>query len=179
MALSAPLPHPCQHPLIGMVGYARSGKDTAAAALIEQFGYQRLAFADPLKAIARYVGWDGVKDEEGRHLLQQLGAGVRDVIGKDTWVEVIRHQIISTPAPTVITDVRYDNELEMIRKLGGQTWLITRPGVGPANTHISEQLPDRVAASRGWDVYVSNSGSVADLHAQVLAAAAGSPNPAA
>jgi hypothetical protein len=38
-------------PLVGLVGYARSGKDTFAAAL----GYRRLAFADPLKELALAV----------------------------------------------------------------------------------------------------------------------------
>ena len=38
--------------LIGLSGYARSGKDTVAAILVEQYGFTRIAFAAPLKAIA-------------------------------------------------------------------------------------------------------------------------------
>lgn len=37
---------------IGLVGRRRSGKDTVAARLVEQHGYRRVAFADPLKAAA-------------------------------------------------------------------------------------------------------------------------------
>lgn len=35
--------------LIGLSGYARSGKDTAAAVLVEEFGFTRIAFADKLR----------------------------------------------------------------------------------------------------------------------------------
>lgn len=171
--------HPSNYPLIGMVGYARSGKDTAAAILVQQLGYQRLAFADPLKELARYAGWNGVKDDRGRHLLQQLGAGVRNVIGSDTWVEVVRQQILADAAPNVVTDVRYDNEMEMLRELGGQIWLIERPGVGPVNAHVSEQLPARVATNGQWDARFDNAGTVADFHAQVVAAVTGSSAAAA
>lgn len=37
-------------PLIGLIGKKRSGKDTFAAALVERHGFERVAFADPLKA---------------------------------------------------------------------------------------------------------------------------------
>lgn len=37
---------------IGIVGRKRSGKDTAAAALVEKLGYVRHGFADPLKDAA-------------------------------------------------------------------------------------------------------------------------------
>ena len=90
-------------PLIGLIGRARSGKDTAAAALIEERGATRLAFADPLREIALAVnpmigtpalpgdlaplrgvrlstaiealGWERAKDmiPEVRRFLQRLG----------------------------------------------------------------------------------------------------------
>ena len=36
--------------LIGLCGYAAAGKDTAARVLIDEFFFQRVAFADPIKA---------------------------------------------------------------------------------------------------------------------------------
>lgn len=39
-------------PLVGLLGRARSGKDTFASFLIEEHGFTRRAFADPLKAAA-------------------------------------------------------------------------------------------------------------------------------
>jgi hypothetical protein len=38
--------------LIGLTGYARSGKDTVANYLVEQFGYVRMAFADGVREMA-------------------------------------------------------------------------------------------------------------------------------
>ena len=41
--------------LLGICGKAGSGKDTAAAYLIEKHGFVKLAFADPLKRFAKGV----------------------------------------------------------------------------------------------------------------------------
>lgn len=40
------------HPMIGLIGRKRSGKDTAAAYLTEHHGYTRVAFADNVRAMA-------------------------------------------------------------------------------------------------------------------------------
>jgi hypothetical protein len=37
--------------LIGLSGYARSGKDEAAKVLVEEFGFKRVAFADKLREV--------------------------------------------------------------------------------------------------------------------------------
>jgi hypothetical protein len=39
-------------PLVGLIGHARTGKDTVAGFLIREHGYTRIAFADSLKAAA-------------------------------------------------------------------------------------------------------------------------------
>lgn len=95
-------------PLVGLIGKKRAGKDTFAAVLVEEFGFARVAFADPLKEMAytidpllpadgtdRYslceavedMGWERVKDEypEARRFLQNLGDGVRQ-FDPEFWV---------------------------------------------------------------------------------------------
>lgn len=94
-------------PLVGLIGKKRVGKDTFAAVLVEEFGFARVAFADPLKemalAIDPYIqaehsyrlsdavdvlGWEGAKDAypEVRRFLQRLGTdGVRQ-FDEDFWV---------------------------------------------------------------------------------------------
>ena len=37
--------------IIGLSGYARSGKDEAASVLVEEFGFRRVAFADKLREV--------------------------------------------------------------------------------------------------------------------------------
>lgn len=48
--------------IIGLSGYARSGKDTAAEVLVEEFGFKRVAFADKLRevlyALDPIILWD-------------------------------------------------------------------------------------------------------------------------
>lgn len=160
-------------PLVGLVGYAQAGKDTFAAAL----GYRRLAFADSLKALAlacdpvfpdpasghalvsgiigRY-GWEHCKAEVPgvREFLQNLGVGVRDILGGDTWVNAALAKY--DPAqPTVFTDVRFPNEVAAIRDRGGVIVRVTRIGQAQPGGHVSEQLaatidPDyEVAAAPG------------------------------
>lgn len=147
--------------IIGLIGYAGAGKDTAAEALIER-GFERRAFADPLKAVARDIGWDGVKNDYGRRLLQNLGASCRHHLGAWVWIEAALHD--SEGKDLVITDVRYRNEAEFILASGGMLIRITRPGVGPANDHPSE------SELESWpvDAILINDASPAELHQRLL-----------
>lgn len=99
--------------LIGVSGYAGSGKNAFADALVAQHGYELRSFAEPLRQmlyatdpripsnIDRFstvslagmvdlVGWDTLKREypEARRLLQTLGTeGGRGVLGENVWVD--------------------------------------------------------------------------------------------
>ena len=42
-------------PILGLNGYARAGKDTLGGLLVDEYGYQRRAFADQLKALAEHI----------------------------------------------------------------------------------------------------------------------------
>jgi hypothetical protein len=127
--------------LVGLRGYAQAGKDTAALGLGEE-GWARVAFADPLKHVARALGWDGKKDDDGRQFLQDLGKAVRDHVHPDAWVWAAEREIDELERGglpgVVVTDVRYPNEVEMIHRRGGIVVEVVRPGVGPANYHESE-----------------------------------------
>lgn len=142
-------------PLIGLMGTAQSGKDTFAGLL----GYRRIAFADALKQVALdcdptfrpygaalhhrlselvgQFGWEYAKKERGvREFLQNLGAAVRQV-DPNFWVRAAFAQY-DPDRPTVITDVRYLNEVNTIRSKGGFIVRIDRPGVESPNDHVSE-----------------------------------------
>jgi hypothetical protein len=149
--------------LIGLAGYAGAGKDCAAEALITA-GWERRAFADPLKDIARDLGWNGEKDDTGRRFLQNLGSSVRAHLGAHVWIDATLDDIDPAQDRIVVTDVRYPNEAAAIRQLGGLIVRIERPGVGPANDHPSEHALDRWP----YDFQILNAGTVADLHAEIL-----------
>jgi hypothetical protein len=150
--------------LIGLNGYAQVGKDTAAQGLVAE-GWERVGFADALKDLARRIdplvrmatgyaldslveeeGWDKAKQNpDVRRLLQNIGTGVRNVVGATTWVEIAARRIRESMALGVVTtDTRFPEEVAMIRAYGGKIIRITRPGVGPVNGHCSETAIDDI-----------------------------------
>lgn len=169
--------------IIGFTGYARSGKDTAAAFLVDR-GFKRLAFADALKEslyrlnpvisthgfrvqdVVDRLGWDQVKVDypEVRSLLQRFGTEVgRDLYGEQFWVDRVVSQIVPGQ-DYVITDVRFHNEVQAIRNLGGVVVRISRAGVQAVNSHVSDSGVDGLIV----DSVIVNDGSLSDLREAVL-----------
>lgn len=148
--------------IVAPVGYARTGKDEFAKVLVQEYGFKRFAFADKLRdciyalnpivdggtnvrlrEVIDYFTWDNYKSSkyggEIRELLQRFGTEVgRDLIDTDIWVR----ELDKVEGNVVITDCRFDNEYQRIKKLGGKVVRIHRPGVGPVNDHISERGVD-------------------------------------
>ena len=59
----------------------------------------------------------------------------------------------------VIDDVRFPNEADMIRRLGGELWLVDRPGTAYEGGHAIEgALVDLMP-----DAVINNSGTLEDL----------------
>jgi dephospho-CoA kinase len=179
--------------IIGLAGYAQSGKDTLANVLVENHGYVRIAFADPIRellyqmdpplpvgsgaekhvvGLQNYVdiyGWDVAKQHENvRAMLQNLGVGARTVFGEDFWIQ----QAIQKTAGEeniVITDVRFINEadhLKVLAKYTGrevQMWRVKRAGVYAVNSHVSESEMDGYK----MDQIFSNNGTIEQLESLV------------
>jgi hypothetical protein len=141
--------------IIALTGKAGSGKDTAANYLIENYGYQKMSFAETLKdAVAAVFGWprdmlEGVTDESRRWREQKdewwscrLGMYIsprkvlmtwgtelcRDAFHQDIWIASLERKLLQLPADAkiVITDCRFDNEAKMIRDIGGKVVHIRR-----------------------------------------------------
>lgn len=172
--------------IIGLSGYARSGKNAVADILGEN--YRQVSFAEPMRKIlliqnpiigrvtgdkditiseAVYShGWDKAKDlfPEIRRHLQVLGTEVgREMFGQDFWV----HMAIKGIKPTdnvVFTDVRFFNEAYAIKNMGGEVWRINREGVGAVNEHVSEHSLDNWK----FDRVINNNGTLNDLRVQIL-----------
>jgi hypothetical protein len=164
--------------IIGLTGYAQSGKDTVAKILVDNYGYQRIAFADKIrellyetsspkfiKSLVDQVGWEEAKQYEMiREALQRTGVAARKVFGEDFWISQAfsgRKEIDNL----VITDVRFTNEADYIKWFpGSQLWRIKRSGVEAVNSHISETQLDGYPV----DQILVNNGTIADLEALVL-----------
>jgi hypothetical protein len=122
--------------IIGFSGPAGAGKSTAAKILVDQRGFRLVKFAGPLKAMLRAIlpGDDVNEWIEGalketvhpvlgctpRHAMQTLGTEWgRKCIDPDLWVNLAAAEILSIDDDVVLDDVRFENEAEMIRSLGG------------------------------------------------------------
>lgn len=168
--------------IVGLTGYAQSGKDTLADILVEVYGYKRVAFADKIREflyevnpmvgcspsgylqdLVNLAGWDAAKQEpQVRRLLQDLGVGARKVFGNQFWVHEAMKTMLNDPKPDmnyVITDVRFLNEADMIRANQGQLWRVKRNGISAVNEHISEHEMDGYSV----DQIFTNNGSIEDL----------------
>lgn len=165
--------------IIGLTGYAQSGKDSVANILVNNYGYTRVAFADPIRELLYQMnpavkdggyrvqstvdayGWDVAKTAfpEVRNMLQNLGVGARKTFGDMFWVQQALRQV-SPEGNFVITDVRYPNEAKAIRAYdNAQIWRIKRSGVDPVNTHASETAMDGEKVDQ---IFVNN-GTLEDL----------------
>jgi hypothetical protein len=179
--------------IIGMTGYARTGKDTAAARLVEEHGFTRVAFADALREaalaldpivvaddrrdihghvldfrvmrlgeIVNTVGWETAKAiPEVRRTLQRYGVAIRE-IQPDFWINVAMRQADKVSGSVVVTDVRFPNEVEAVRRRGGFTIRMHRAGK-TGDGHISEHALDGVCP----DVTICNDYDLDTLNAQV------------
>jgi hypothetical protein len=139
--------------IIGITGRKRSGKDTIGNYLVENCGFVRVAYADALKeACIQIFGFSNdqvygdelkeVIDEDWGHtpreLLQKVGTELfRDTLPKlcknisnDIWIKSVKRKIKNLSKQGynkfVITDVRFQNELDFIKESKGVTWKVTR-----------------------------------------------------
>jgi hypothetical protein len=168
--------------LIGLSGYARSGKDTVAELLCLNYGYKRVSFADPMRQalyvlspkldnivrLSEYVddyGWDVAKqNQEVRRLLQVFGTEVgRKMFGLDFWIDIALKDL-SGDTQVVISDVRFPNEADAIAKLGGSMWRINRKNHSAVNGHTSEHAMDNYM----FNHVIYNDGTLDDLSDEVF-----------
>jgi hypothetical protein len=177
--------------IIGLTGYAQSGKDTVANILVNNYGYTRIAFADKIreflyetnpmydsivgeplfvKAKVDRDGWEEAKKSPHiRRLLQTSGVAARKVFGENFWVQQALREV-HFEGNFVITDVRFPNEADAIRKYdNSQIWRIRRNGVTAVNQHVSETAMD----GEKVDQIFMNSGSIEELELLIKTRMAG------
>lgn len=155
--------------IIGLTGKKQNGKSTAAQYIAEKYGFVRLNFKDALVAeikagfpnvleaiieMMERSAYDGMnpwtvdrlfrdKPPVFRALMQNFGTEVRRVDNMDYWVvkwmkEAAKHQNI------VVDDVRFLNEAQAVRDMGGIVIRISRADYPNADTHVSETEMDMI-----------------------------------
>jgi hypothetical protein len=126
--------------LIGLMGYARSGKDTIAKFLVSRLGFKRLSFADTLKEdlneFFKVQVWEDLQEKgieidfenvdflnpinsETKEILRPymiwFGEKMKELNGHHHWTNRAFSKIVESDQKLVITDVRRKNELEIFR----------------------------------------------------------------
>ena len=184
--------------IIGLCGLIGSGKNTAAEYLMKEYGFISVSFAETLKdAAACIFGWDRdmlegstkeareareVKDKwwserlgfdvSPRYMLQFMGTEVmRDNLHPEIWALATEKRILDFdgPADFVISDVRFPNEVDMIRRLYGRVWHIQRGplpewfGKNPEHIHASETAWN----NEFFDATIYNDGRIDQLYGTV------------
>ena len=163
--------------LIGLTGRARSGKTTAAEHLARTYLLEQYAFADPLRdglmAIFNLDPTDfegdrkeqplGWLDRSPRQLMQSMGTEwARNTVHPDVWVKLAEQNLeymtkaLGAVLGFVVSDVRFENEADLIRRRGGTVIHILRPNALAVNPHISEAG----IAANSADLTLPNYGTV-------------------
>lgn len=122
--------------VLGIAGRKASGKTAVANLLVQEYGAVRSSFGDPLKSMLRTLGltqeqlWGTQKEvpdtillngKTPRHAMETLGTKWgREHIDPYIWARAwTRMTEIDRPNFTLVDDVRFDEEVEAIRSIGG------------------------------------------------------------
>lgn len=144
--------------LLGICGFKGSGKDTLGDYLVKNKGFIKFSFASVLKDITAVLfNWDRnmlegntkesreEREKEDkwwseklgfkvtpRIMLQKIGTEImRNNLHADIWKIIVERKIVENKDKNiVITDCRFVNELDMIKKYNGKV------------IHIYRSLPD-------------------------------------
>lgn len=165
--------------IIAFAGKARSGKSTAADFMVAANGGYRYNFADPIYDMLATIGmdfrqqfWQDHKNNiipaigrTPRELMQTLGTGWgRNMVNENLWITLAQQKLLKLGPGMVISDARFENEAQWVRKLGGMIIHINH-GIAEqsGDTHPSEAGIIRMPEDREID----NNGTLQDLQDQV------------
>jgi hypothetical protein len=174
--------------IIGITGKKRSGKDTSADYIIENYDFEKkLSIADPLKEACRILF--GFNDEQlygevkdamdpywkctPRDVFQYLGTDIlrNDIkkiipnIGNNFFLNLLTKKIEENAETQniVVADLRFQNEIDKIHDLGGIIIKVTRPNLVSETTHESEDN-DKL---KDIDYVMINDGSKETLYKRI------------
>jgi hypothetical protein len=175
--------------IVLLSGWAGSGKDAAAALIVEELDFYRLSFADTLKREVAVMTGIPLEDfhtsrknkpltnhvsgfptaQSPRDILIQRAAAVR-ATNPNHYAELVSDRIATEGGwRYVISDWRYPNEYETLADtLAGHTFLrvrIVRSGIIPLLEPSEHQLDHAI-----FDATIHNDGSISDLRDAIKAA---------
>ena len=204
--------------IIAISGLIGSGKDTVADYLVNLHEFRRESFAGNLKnAMCEIFGWDrdmlegrskssrewreqvdewwatrlNIPHLTPRWILQHVGTDViRGHFHDDMWLASLENKLRKTGDDIVISDVRFKNEVKMLKSLGAVCVQVVRGDrpVWYTEAIKANTVPDQVVAEKSrltlenvynvhrseydwvgtdFDVTLDNNSTLDDLYAQV------------
>ena len=171
--------------LIGIMGKKGSGKDTVSDYLVANYQFHKLAFADPIKQVAQIMFDFNEQQLNGefketidkrwgispREVFQKLGTefGQFDLpkyfptlgekVNRNFWVERLKIEYYKLPknSNVIVSDVRFNHEIEEIKKMGGKIIYIERNDRIWENqdSHLSEKEMEKLDRNL-FDIRVDN-----------------------
>ena len=178
--------------IIGILGFKQSGKDTIGNFLVEKYNFRKTAFAHNLKKAVSIifdipeelcfgseedknqltrVKWSDLQDIEYkdpkidlqflsvREVLKLFATEVCRAKIPDIWTKFIN----LSGDRVVVTDVRFPNEVELIKNNGGVLLEVTRPGTAASNHASEKKLSDNLI-----DYSIANDGTIEELYLKVI-----------
>jgi hypothetical protein len=175
--------------LIGIHGLLGSGKDTVASMIVNLFcpvKYKQYAFAWPIKEACKIIFDFTDRDMADRILkerihpfwgisprkaMQTLGTEFgRDMIRKDIWILRAESEIQKNAFKligTVISDVRFENEADIIRNRNGVIIHVIRNTETDLEKEVTSHGSEQGILVHENDIILNNNGTFQDLQKNV------------
>lgn len=166
-------------------GKAGHGKDTFANLLADKLREKEqnvliIHYADLLKWMCeKLFGWDGQKDDNGRHLLQYVGTNVIRSQRPDFWVRFVADVMTLFEDEwdfVLIPDCRFPNEIEYLKDHGFDVTHI-RVVRDQFDSHLTEEAqahPSETALDNyPVNLVIHNNGTIQDMSDGIVVAKKG------
>jgi hypothetical protein len=178
--------------VVAFCGRKRSGKDTAAQCLVDR-GFRHEKFAAPLKTACSQLFGLGESQVHGddkdrlderwgctpRRILQFVGTelfqhAVQELlpgVGRGFWARSLTNRILESSGHVVITDMRFQHELEALRALDAEVFEVVsirvRRSRDPEDPEDDEHASETELEQVECDEVVHNDGDREELAARV------------
>ena len=164
--------------MLALAGPRGSGKSTIAQHLVDDHGFERLAFSDVLREIAMLAGSERVND---RQYLSDLGRVLR-FYEPEFLLNAMRTKIDGTKKKVVIEDVRFpdelafcqindifavyldvkeDEQLRRIQRRDGCSLEVARRSAAMEDNHLLNRSAD-------WNKIIKSEGDFRDLATMIV-----------
>lgn len=198
--------------IIGLSGFISSGKDTVADIIEKKYNFSRESFADSVKdCLSSIFNWDrnllegkttesrvwrdtvdewwskrlNIQGFTPRYAMQHFATNIcRNYFHDELWIASLENKIASSNKNIIISDVRFINELQSIKRAGGYVIRIKK-GNDPSwfdtavmanygdqkSKNLLEKLNVHVSETEWigytFDYIIENNGSLTDLETNI------------